>query len=147
MRLSILFSFMVLISTKGISQNSSWTKLLNGKDLTGWDTYLGPSYDTTRNDWDHTPLGLNTDPAKVFSVVTIDGHAALRISGERFGGISTQKSFKNYHLKLEFKWGEAKSHPKKKKQARQRSAVPRRWRSWSRLWVLDAFTGISTPGR
>jgi len=86
---------------------------LNGKDLSGWDTYLGPSYDTLLNTWDHAPLGLNNDPLKVFSIVTIDGHTALRISGQRFGGISTQRAFKNYHLRLEFKWGESKSHPKK----------------------------------
>jgi hypothetical protein len=113
MRQSILLLFAILLSTKGISQNPSWTKLLNEKDLTGWDTYLGPSYDTILNAWDHSPLGLNTDPMKVFSIVTIDGHAALRISGERFGGISTQQAFKNYHLRLEFKWGQSKSHPKK----------------------------------
>ena len=58
-------------------------------------------------------LGLNTDPERVFSVTKEDGKPALRISGKKFGGISTQQSFKNYHLQLEFKWGKLKWHPKR----------------------------------
>ena len=60
----------------------------NGKDLDGWYTFLhGEKYD---------------DPNKVFSVQ--DG--ALRISGQGFGGITTKKTFKDYHLVTEWKWGE-----------------------------------------
>jgi hypothetical protein len=50
---------------------------------------------------------------KVFSVVMEDGKSAIRISGENFGGISTQQEFTNYHLSLEFKWGKSKWHPKR----------------------------------
>ncbi|MEI9919867.1 MAG: DUF1080 domain-containing protein [Bacteroidota bacterium] len=75
------------------------TNLFNGKDLTGWDTYLPKT-------------GLNNDPDKVFSVVTIDGTPAIKISGQHFGGIATVGEYSNYHLSVEFKWGEAKYAPK-----------------------------------
>jgi hypothetical protein len=86
--------------------------LFNGKDLTGWDTYIGPVYDTVRKKFDSIPGGLNNDVDKVFSVTEVDGAAAIRVSGARFGGISTVEEFSNYHLTVEFKWGEAKYAPK-----------------------------------
>ena len=92
----------------------AWQDLFNGKDLKGWDTYLGPQF-TGKGD-DKTgmkPIGLNIDPKKTFTVVTEDGEKALRISGEQFGGISTEGVFENYHLQMQFKWGKLKWHPKK----------------------------------
>jgi hypothetical protein len=88
-------------------------ELFNGKDLTGWDTYVGPRYDTSRNKFDSLAgPGLNNDPDKVFSVVSIDGAPAIRVSGEHFGGLSTTEEFANYHLTIQFKWGQTKSAPK-----------------------------------
>jgi hypothetical protein len=95
------------------SWSQGWKKLLNGKDLSGWDIYIGPSYDTVSGKWGSVPAGLNNDPMKVFSLTETDGGTVLRISGENFGGISTKDEFQNYHLRLEFKWGTAKYHPKK----------------------------------
>jgi hypothetical protein len=90
------------------------TELFNGKDLSGWDTYLGPAYDSTLKKFSGTSEGLNKDSRRVFSVAQIDGKAAIRISGERFGGISTKEAFENYHLRLEFKWGKHQWLPKKR---------------------------------
>jgi hypothetical protein len=60
----------------------------NGKDLTGFYTYLNKhKYE---------------DPAQVFTVH--DG--MLRISGEEFGGLTTKDEFHDYHLVVEWKWGE-----------------------------------------
>ena len=39
---------------------------------------------------------------------------SIRISGENFGGISTVAEFENYHLQLQFKWGQLKWAPRKK---------------------------------
>jgi len=89
------------------------TSLFNGKDLKGWDVYIGRPFDTISKKFAGEPLGLNNDPLKVFSVVTEDGKPAIRVSGERFGGISTIHEYKNYHLRLEFKWGKLKWHPKR----------------------------------
>jgi len=87
--------------------------LFNGKDFSGWDMYLGPLYDSVKNEFAGDPLGLNRDPNQVFTIVKEDGKPAIRISGENFGGISTQEEFANYHLRLEFKWGKEKWNPKR----------------------------------
>lgn len=60
----------------------------NGKDLDGWYTFLR---DNKYN-----------DPDKVFSVH--DG--MIHISGGEFGGVTTKQTFKNYHLVVEWKWGD-----------------------------------------
>ena len=62
--------------------------LFDGKGLSGFYTFL---QDTKR-----------ADPRGVFSV-TRDG--LLRISGDGFGYLSTDKAFKDYRLVVEFKWG------------------------------------------
>jgi Domain of Unknown Function (DUF1080) len=94
-----------LSNCSGNKTDNKWETLFNGKDLTGWDTYLGPRFDTLTRKWDKVPVGLNIDPLKVFSVTNVDGQPALRISGQNFGGISTKEEFENYHLQLQFKWG------------------------------------------
>ncbi len=97
-----------------IQVSAQWNELFNGRNMEGWDTYIGPVYDTLRKSFDTLKvLGLNNDRNKVFSVIYEDGQSALRVSGENFGGISTTSEFKNYHLKLQFKWGKKKSPPRK----------------------------------
>ncbi|SEI53312.1 protein of unknown function [Dyadobacter sp. SG02] len=95
------------VSTK----KENWRSLFNGKDLSGWETYLDAPY-AANSSQKLPPLGLNNDPGHVFSVVTEDGQPAMRISGETFGGINTLEEFENYHLRLEFKWGTKKWPPK-----------------------------------
>lgn len=87
--------------SKSNNETKDWTQLFNGADLTGWDTYIGAD-----------ELGLNNDPNKVFSVAKVDGEPALRISGQQFAGISTTQEFENFHLQLQFKWGELKWPPR-----------------------------------
>lgn len=60
--------------------------LLNGRDLTGWYTWLRDS--------------KYEDPKKVFSVV----NGMLHISGEEWGGIATRQMYRDYHLIVEWKW-------------------------------------------
>ncbi|MFO0891491.1 MAG: DUF1080 domain-containing protein [Isosphaeraceae bacterium] len=71
----------------------------NGKDLTGFYTYLH----------DHK----YEDPDKVFSVR--DGQ--LVISGKEFGGITTRDEYQDYHLITEWKWG-GKTWPPREKNTR-----------------------------
>jgi len=93
----------------------NWTSLFNGKDLTGWDTYIGPLFDSSGKKINDVPVGLNKDPNHVFTIVDLNGEKVIRISGENFGAISTQKDFENYHLQLIFKWGLLKWGSKKNK--------------------------------
>lgn len=77
-----------------------WTPLFNGKDLEGWDIWLG------RPMGEKEIVGLNKDPKNIFTVVEADGKPAVRISGEIPGAITSKKEHENYHLRVEFKWGE-----------------------------------------
>ncbi len=79
----------------------------NGKDLTGFYTWLGSPGKGEK------PYGKNNDPEKVFSV----DKGVIRVSGQVFGGLITEKEYANYHLLVEFKWGE-KTWPPRAKGAR-----------------------------
>jgi len=80
---------MVLVALTLLFQESpaAPVALFNGKDLSGWTTWLG---DTKRE-----------DPRKVFTVQ--DG--MVRISGDGFGYLATEKEYRDYRLVVEFKWG------------------------------------------
>lgn len=109
LRLKLFAITLMLLFANGLkAQNKSSQILFNGKDLTGWETYL----DRADQDGKGLPIGLNKDPNQVFSVVTEDGKPAIRISGETFGAITTLDAFENYHLRLHFKWGKKKWPPK-----------------------------------
>ena len=90
----------ILLSSAFSPAQEKWKSLFNGEDLSGWETYVGPK------EKDGKPLGLNNDPMKLFSVVELDNGKVLRISGEINASIATKEEFENYHLVMEFKWGE-----------------------------------------
>jgi hypothetical protein len=100
---------------------SGWTSLFNGENLDGWYTYQmrpEPTSEVAGLERDEEgnyleAIGLNKDPLKVFSKVVEDEAPAIRISGETFGILVTEKEFENYHLKLQFKWGTGKYPPRK----------------------------------
>ena len=77
-----------------ISPRDQVIRLFNGKDLSGFTTWLK---DTGR-----------ADPKQVYSVQ--DG--TIRISGEGIGYLATEKAYRNYHLVLEYKWGKRTLSPK-----------------------------------
>ena len=103
-------------------EDEGWRPLMNGKDLSGWETWLTKPYKSSvveglkKNEKGEyaEALGLNRDPNQVFSIVEADGRTALRISGEVWGGISTTEEFENYHFRAEFKWGQKKWPPREK---------------------------------
>jgi hypothetical protein len=96
-----------------------WVPLFNGRNLDGWETFLGrphPSSDIPglRNEkGDYVePIGFGRDPKRVFSIVTADGAPAIRVSGEIYGALTTTREFGDYHLRYEFKWGSRKWPPR-----------------------------------
>jgi hypothetical protein len=72
-------------------------KLFNGRNLDGFYTWLKGH-------------GKNVDPNKVFTVE----NGMIRISGQDFGYLATDKEHDNYHLIVEFKWGEKTFAPREK---------------------------------
>ena len=114
MKVFAVAALVVMTVSLNITVRRDKTKqLFNGRNLKGWDTYIGPAYDSVQKKFAGIPVGLNEDPFGLFSIVQADGQPAIRISGEHFGGISTVEDFENYHLRLEFKWGTKKWNPKK----------------------------------
>lgn len=110
----------ILPNDQKINDQTEWISLFNGEDLTGWYTYQRrpePTSDVAgipRDDEGNylEPIGLNKDPLQVFTVVEEDGEPAIRISGETFGILVTDDEFENYHLRLQFKWGDEKYPPR-----------------------------------
>jgi hypothetical protein len=67
-------------------------RLFDGKSLASFYTWLVDSH--------------REDPLRVFAVVDqVDGGPAIRISGERWGGLVTRETYRDYRLVVEFRWG------------------------------------------
>ena len=102
------------------SSGREWSSLFNGRDLTGWETFLGKPHRTVDLPGaardargEHLDIvGVDIDPRAVFSVVSVDGEPAIRISGEIYGALTTRREFGDYHLQFEFKWGEKRWPPR-----------------------------------
>ena len=77
------------------AQTDKMQPIFNGRDLEGWTKFLQKQ-------------GLNKDSKGVFKIA--DGQ--LHVSGQEFGYIATTKSYTDFHLSLEFKWGENKYPPR-----------------------------------
>ena len=92
----LFISLCVLFFSNTYSQN--FKPLFNRKNLDGWYSFL-------KNN------GKNNDPDTVFSV----SGGLLHITGKEFGYIVTEKSYTNFHLVAEFKWGEKKYPPREDK--------------------------------
>jgi hypothetical protein len=105
--------------------NDRWQSLFNGRDLAGWEKWLGPrksGYLDPASEAEPA-LGLDNDPLEVFTVVEKDGAPAIRISGEIFGAITTKESFDNSHILVEYKWGEKKWPPRAEPQHHRDSGI------------------------
>src|SRR5262249_42294736 len=86
----------------GVRNHAGWEPLFNGKDLTGWYTFLQQH-------------GKNADPDHVVSVdngmihlyrdAPQGGHVVM-------GYIATENEYENYHLSLEYKWGKKTFEPR-----------------------------------
>jgi hypothetical protein len=111
----------LLLGSGALQAQSGWTSLWNGRDLDGWTTWMrqpepGSDVPGLKRDVQGKylePIGSGRDPLNVFTVVKdVDGRPAIRISGEVFGELRTQRAFEDYHLKLQFKWGVKKWAPR-----------------------------------
>lgn len=88
--------------------------LFNGKDLDGWEGWLGyrdPAL--TYRGPAEAPLGHQGAEA-VFKRVREDGKPAIYVSGKTWGALTHKGDFGNYHLRLEFKWGETRWPPRER---------------------------------
>lgn len=105
-------------------------KLFNGRDLNGFYTWIrGSEYE---------------DPKKVFTVQ--DG--MIHISGDGYGGIITKESYRDYHLIVEFKWGE-KTWGDREDRARDSGVLVHAWGAdggYSNTWMASIEAQIIEGG-
>ena len=62
-------------------------RLFNGRDLSGWTTWLVDS--------------RRSDPRRVFTVT----NGCIRLSGDGLGYLATEREFADYRLTVEWRWG------------------------------------------
>lgn len=90
--------------------------------LSQWETFMGVPHETvtglpagtfqSKKVTEGIPMGLGNDPKKVFSTTQEGETTVLRVSGEIYGGLTTKASFQDYHLAVEFRWGDRKWAPR-----------------------------------
>lgn len=85
-----------LLTTSAFSQK----QLFNGKNLKNWDIHLGTPITGFED------LAKKATPESTYSITRLDGQKVIHISGDIFASLATKEEFENYHLHLEFKWGE-----------------------------------------
>ncbi|MEF8809400.1 MAG: DUF1080 domain-containing protein [Bacteroidales bacterium] len=98
--LAIILTTVVLFLGSACQQQTEWEPVFNGENLENWETYLGTPIDG------YEDLAEKATPEQVFSVTQVEGENVIRISGEVNGSLATREEFENYHLHMEFKWGE-----------------------------------------
>ncbi|MEL7159759.1 MAG: DUF1080 domain-containing protein, partial [Bacteroidota bacterium] len=104
-----------------VAATEGWTDLLD-PELSQWDIWMGVPHVSVRglpegtpqseDVHNGTPMGLNKDPKGVFTMEKEAGEDVLRVSGEIYAGLTSKEQYGDYHLQLQFKWGEKKWEPR-----------------------------------
>src|SRR5687767_13706751 len=91
--ISLLLFFFVISAAR--AQRGSSVILFKPEDRSQWHIFLEGS-------------GKNKDSLGVFRFE----NGMIHVSGQKFGYIITEESYSNFHLTLEFKWGQKKYPPR-----------------------------------
>ena len=108
-----------LTSAAFAAEEPAFTPLLDAK-LSQWEKWLGvphrsyevPGYVRGATAKDDPALGLDRDPLGVFSAQMVAGEPVLLITGQVFGGLTSLKSYDNFHLRTQQRWGRRKWEPR-----------------------------------
>ncbi len=120
---SLIFSLLLAgLAAAQSPENRREARNLLDPTLSQWEVWMGVPHksldldgfpkSTSSDSKEGVPLGLGHDPLGVFSVIKEDGKIILRVTGQIYGGLTTKEEFENYHLSLQFRWGEAKWEPR-----------------------------------
>ncbi len=96
MKNTLLAFLLIFLSLPAFSQK----QLFNGKNLKNWDISLGTPISGFED------LAKKATPASTYSITKMDGQNVIHISGDIFASLATKAEYGNYHLRLEFKWGD-----------------------------------------
>ncbi len=93
---ALFYSIIALLTaTAAMAQSGKPRSLFTPKNKSEWYTFIAGA-------------GRDNDSFHVFKFEK----EVLHVSGERFGYMSTKQSYSNFHLSLDFKWGEKKYPPR-----------------------------------
>lgn len=87
--------------------------LFDGQDLNDWSAWLGyrdPAL--TYKQPAIAPIGATAESAQIFKVVQEDGRPALYVNGKTWGSLVHKGDFRDYHLRLQYKWGPGRWAPR-----------------------------------
>ena len=113
-RALVALAVAVVPALAAAQSSAEWEPLLDA-ELSEWRSYLSfrhqPGYDggppVGPDGRALEPVGYDTDPDDVFTIVMEDGEPVLRVSGEVYGAVFTRREFADYHLRLKVRWGRA----------------------------------------
>jgi hypothetical protein len=159
--LAILFLF-VSCTSKKAETTSEWTNLLD-ENLSQWHIYqsfenMGSDGKPVLNTDGTTPepIGYDKNKENVFSVIKEKDELVLHINGKTYGCLFTKQDYRNYHLKLQYKFGTAKYAPRLDKAMdsgilyhSQGAAGVDYWHSWmlgQEFQVMEAGTDEGVSG-
>ena len=122
--------------------------LFNGKDLSDWSAWLGyadPALTYKRPPV--APIGATARSAEIFKVVAEDGRPALYVNGATWGSLVHKGDFRNYHLRLQYKWGKGRWAPRETQAPNNgllyhtHGAPGVVWGTWSQAVEFEIMTG------
>jgi hypothetical protein len=90
--LGLLLATTLSVTVTAAPEPDAVVPLFNGKDLSGWYSWLVDS--------------RRLDHRNVFSVT----NGQIRISGDGLGYLATAAEYVNYRLRIEWRWGEVNTH-------------------------------------
>lgn len=124
------------------------TVLFNGEDLKDWSAWLGyadPALTYKRPSV--SPIGQTAQAADIFKVVSEDGRPALYVNGKIWGSLVHRGDFKDYHLRLQYKWGKGRWAPRETQAPNNgllyhsHGAPGVVWGTWSQAVEFEIMTG------
>ena len=93
--LALILTLFFLVSTSFAQK-----QLFNGKNLKNWDIFLGSPITGFED------LAKKATPQSTYSIIDLNGQKVIHISGNIFASLATKAEYGNYHLRLEYKWGD-----------------------------------------
>ena len=154
----LLLGLALLLSS--CRQDEGWQSLLDS-DLSHWRVYQ--SYQHTNDfrgrapvDADGEkipPIGYDKNLYDLFTVTEEAGEPVLRVSGETYGCVSANQSYRNYHLRLQVKFGQKRWEPRLEKALDSGllyhsvgDAGVDYWLSWMRSFEFQVMQSGTTEG-
>lgn len=95
-----IFLFLSLFVMSCKAPAPEWTSLFDGNSLEQWEIHLGTAYDG----WEDQ--AATATPGDVFAIAEVDGSKVIHVTGVMNASLASIESFENYHLRMEFKWGD-----------------------------------------